>query len=172
MTQEKQGTNKRGLAAIITAAILAAVPGFYSAWQTAKVEYQQRTASKKVQQTGSQGQEWVDNKEKRYRKDNKALEDEIAAVKRTAGTHKEVLDLGIKLQQRQKPKAGYRQRSFQRAQELYLRAKIKELRQRMAAAKVMQSKSTNLGSPRPGPPNHPRSYFRSNRPPKKSLPKK
>lgn len=160
MSQETQGTNKQGLAAIITAAILAAVPGFYSAWQTAKVEYQQRTASKKVQQTVSQEQKLVDHMDKRYRKYIKALEDEIAAVKRTSVTHKDLLDLVIKLQQTQKPKAGYRQRSFQRAQNLYLRAKIKELRQRMAAAKVMQSKSNKSRKPALRSLKHLRKLFR------------
>lgn len=140
--QTETKKTKKPLVALISAVIVSITPGIYSAWQTAKNEYKAKTAQGRMLTE----RKVRDHQEKTIQKYVKGLETEIKAIKQSCVTHKDLIDIVLKLRPRKN--------SYDKAKSLYLLAKINRLRESMLRAKRAKQKILKK------PKLHPAQYIR------------
>lgn len=98
MTEKKIAQKQRQkLYATITGFLVVATPGVYSAWQGAKLKYSQHVASKKVALEQKIERKKSDAQERDLAKNLEALKLKVVALEATCVSHKDLIELTIKL---------------------------------------------------------------------------
>ena len=137
MTEEKKNP-KNQLVTILSMALIAAAPGLYSAFQTSHNEFKAAQAEKAVKKNTTQAkreQSARDKQEGVLHKYVKALSFEIKAVKNRCVTHKDLLSVILRVEQKKATATpGGWMIPDQDAQRLY--ARIEKMRKKMQKAKL------------------------------------
>jgi len=138
-TQATPTSSKSQIVAIVSAALVASAPGFYSAWQQTKVDFQARRANIQASQAKQRlkvEQQVRDKQERDLQKYVKALEADIKEVKKSCVSHKDMIDLILKLQRPKQSNHRYTRERWHRARASYLMRKVRALRMKVKAAKA------------------------------------
>lgn len=117
---------------IATSFVVAATPGVYSAWQSAKTAWKQRVESRKA-----------DTQEEALAKNVEALKAEISALEKSCVSQKDLVDLVIKLKAVAAPQTPRRSdRPAMARTRTEIQSKIDDLRKRVEAAEAARAKAT------------------------------
>lgn len=123
----KWNAKKTKLVGLVSAVAIAATPGVYSAWESAKQAYQAKQEQKVNDKQNIDLQKFV-----------KALEVEVAALRKSMVTHKDLVDLLFKLREQ-----GHRRRAPARPDQ-ELDEKIKVLKEKAAKADAAAKVATTV----------------------------
>lgn len=137
--KQEPPSTKNQIIALVSAALVASAPGFYSAWQQAKVDFQAKRAARQAGQTKQRlklEQQVRDKQEGDLQKYVKALEADIKQVKQSCVSHKDLIELMLKLQKPQRPNHSMSRERWHRARTRYLMRKVRAMRLKVKAAEA------------------------------------